>query len=173
MLVVLAAAGYLEEFRMASTLAHATSASLIALTAAHVQPHETGYILAAVVSASILDLDHVVLVIRDRAIYRQLGYRGQLHRARSAFHELFGLLLAGVLSALVFLVDPKLGLVVFIAFAVHVVQDWVLGKSYPLAPVEDTEVQFFSLTFGQKVLVDVVLLILFGGLWTLYLLGYL
>ena len=158
---------------MASTLAHATSASLIALTAAQVQPHETGYILAAVVAASILDLDHVVLVVRDRALYQQLGYRGQLHRARSAFHELFGLLLAGILSALLFLVDPRLGQVVFIAFAVHVVQDWVLGKAHPLAPADNTEMQLFSLTFGQKVLVDAVLLIVFGGLWTLYLFGYL
>lgn len=156
---------------MSSTAAHAASASWIALTAAHVQPNETGYIIAAVISASVLDMDHVFFMIRDRDLYRQVGYPGQLHRARSAFHELFGLLAAGVVSALLFRADPTLARVVFIAFAVHVAQDWVLGKSSPLAPVDSTEMRFSSLTTRQKVIVDVITLIIFGGLWTLYLVG--
>lgn len=156
---------------MSSTLTHAVSASWIAVTAAHVLPDETGYILAALISASALDLDHVFFVIRDRAMYRRLGYRGQLHQARSLFHEMFGLGLAGLAAALLFLLDPKLALVVFIAFAIHVAEDWVMGKSYPLTPVDNTEVRFFSLTFRQKILVDAVVLLVFGGLWILYLAG--
>jgi hypothetical protein len=156
---------------MASTLAHTTSASLVALTFAHVKPNETSYIFAALISASVLDLDHLFFVIRDREMYRRVGLQGQLHHARSPFHELFGLLLVGVLSGMLFCVNPKLARVVFIAFAVHLVQDWVMGKSSPLAPIDTTVTQFFALTFKQKVLADIVIMTTFGGLWILYLVG--
>jgi len=154
---------------MSSTLTHAASASWIAVTAAHIHPAQTPYIVAALISASVLDVDHLVFMIRDRAMYRQLGYQGQLHHARSVFHEMIGLLLAGVISGVVFLFDRKLAYVVFVAFAVHLIQDWVLGKSHPLNPVDLTAVQFFTPTFRQKVVIDVILLIVFGALWTLYL----
>lgn len=156
---------------MSSTLAHAASASWIAVTAAHVRPDETSYIMAALISASVLDVDHLVFMIRDRAMYRQLGYQGQLHHARSVFHEMVGLLLAGVISGGVFLFDRKLAQVIFVAFAVHVIQDWVLGKSHPLNPVDLTAVQFFTPTFRQKVGIDLLMLLVFGVLWTLYLVG--
>jgi hypothetical protein len=123
---------------MPSTLAHAASASLVAITFAHIRPTETSYILAAVVSASILDLDHLFYAIRDRDMYRALGYRGNLHRARSIFHELFGLLTAGVLAGLLFLVDQRLARVVLIAITVHLTQDWLLGQSSPFAPVDNS-----------------------------------
>jgi len=99
---------------MPSTIAHATSASWIAVTVVRVQPHETPYILAALVSASIPDLDHLIYLIRDRRMYEQLGYKGNLHHARSAFHELFGLLMVGALSGLLSFVDHKLACTVFI-----------------------------------------------------------
>ena len=104
---------------MSSTLAYAASASLVALMFAHAKPNETSYILAALVSASILDLDHLVYVIKDRAMYRRLSYQGHLHNARSAFHEPCGLLVVGVLSGLLFRRDPGLARVVLIAFAIH------------------------------------------------------
>jgi hypothetical protein len=110
-------------------------------------------------------------MIRDRAMYRQAGYQGQLHHARSAFHELAGLLLAGVVSGMLFLFDRKLAQVVFVAFAVHVIQDWVLGKSHPLNPVDLTTVQFFAPTFRQKVIIDLLMLLVFGALWMSYLVG--
>lgn len=156
---------------MPSTIAHATSASWIAVTVARVQPHETSYILAALISASILDLDHLIYLIRDRKMYQRLGFKGNLHRARSAFHELFGLLVVGALSGLLFLADRKLACVVFVAYAVHVAQDWMIGKSNPLSPIDNTEVQLFSPPFKQKVIIDVVIVISFGVLWILYLAG--
>ncbi|OGO48082.1 MAG: hypothetical protein A2W37_07420 [Chloroflexi bacterium RBG_16_63_12] len=156
---------------MSSTLTHAASASWIAVTSAQVCPHETSYIVAALISASILDVDHLVFMIRDRAMYRRLGYQGNLHHARSVFHEMIGLLLAGGVSGVLFLFDRKLAHVVFVAFAVHVIQDWVLGKSHPLNPVDLTAVQFFALTFRQKVVIDLLMLLMFGALWTLYLVG--
>ena len=156
---------------MSSTLAHAASASWIAVTSAHVRPDETSYIVAALISASVLDVDHLVFIIRDRAMYRQLGYQGQLHHARSVFHEMIGLLLVGGVSAMLLLFDRKLAHTVFVAFAVHVIQDWMLGKSHPLNPVDLTAVQFFALTFRQKVTIDILVLIVFGVLWMSYLAG--
>jgi phage shock protein PspC (stress-responsive transcriptional regulator) len=100
-----------------------------------------------------------------------VGYRGQLHQARSVFHELLGLLLAGVVSGLLFWLDPTLARVVFVAFAVHIAQDWIVGKSHPLAPADWTVTQFFALSFRGKVLVDVVIIAISGGLWVLYLAG--
>ena len=156
---------------MPSTIAHAASASWIAVTVVHIRSNETPYILAALLSASILDLDHLIHVIRDRKMYQRLGYRGNLHHARSAFHELFGLLVAGVLSGLLFLVDQKLARIVFSAYAIHVAQDWIIGKSNPLFPIDNTEVQLFSLSFKQKVIIDVVIMASSGVLWILYLTG--
>jgi hypothetical protein len=156
---------------MPSILAHTASASFVALTFAQIQPDETSYVVAALISASILDLDHLVYVIKDRAMYQRLGYQGNLHQARSVFHELLGLLIAGVVSVFLFWADRRLAGVVFVAFATHVAQDWVIGKAHPLAPTDNTETQFFVLTFKQKVWVDIVIVTTFGVLWVLYLTG--
>jgi hypothetical protein len=142
---------------------------LIAVTAARVAPHETGYILAAVVAASALDLDHLVYVIRDRAQYARTGYVGHLHNARSLFHEFFGVALAGVAATIFFLIDPKLARVIFVALTIHIVQDWLIGRSFPLNPVDRTEVRFFTLSFRLKIWVDLLTILVFGGLWILYL----
>ena len=156
---------------MASTIAHAASASLVAITFAHVTPNETSYILTALIAASVLDLDHVVYAVRDREMYQRLGYRGNLHNARSIFHELFGLLTIGVVAGLLFLVDQRLARVVFIAVTFHLAQDWLLGQSSPFAPVDSTAIRFFSLTFRQKVIMDLIILAVSGALWIVFLAG--
>ena len=53
---------------MSSTLTHAASASWIAVTSAHIHPVQTSYIAAALISASVLDVDHLVFMIRDTYI---------------------------------------------------------------------------------------------------------
>jgi hypothetical protein len=155
---------------VSNSLTHAATASFIALTCAHVTPHETSYITAALISATILDLDHLPSVIKDWEIHRQNGFRA-MHYARSVFHKLFGLLAAGILSALLFLADPKLASVVFIAFTIHLAQDWLMGKSQPFRPVDNTLVQLFTLSAEQKWVIDLILLAIFGGLWIAYLSG--
>jgi membrane-bound metal-dependent hydrolase YbcI (DUF457 family) len=156
---------------MPSTIAHATSASWIAITVVHVEPHETSYILAALVCASILDGDHLVHLIRDRRMYPRLGDKYKLHGERSALHGLFGLLLVGILSALLSFADQRLACVAFIAYAIHVAQDWMIGKSHPLSPIDKAEVQLSRLPSQQKVIIDVLIVISFGALWILYLTG--
>jgi hypothetical protein len=168
-LVMTARYSILQVGIMSSTIAHAVTASFIAMTCAHVTPHETGYIAAALVSATVLDLDHLPFIIKDWKFYRQNGFRGNLHQARSIFHEMFGLLAAGILAALLFRVDQKLASVVFIALCVHLAQDWLLGRFQPFKPVDNTLVHLFKLTFRQKMVIEVLTVILFGGLWIAYL----
>ena len=156
---------------MPSTIAHGTSASWLAITFAHIQPEDTSYLAAAVISATIVDLDHLSYIVKDRESYKRTGFAGHLHNARSPLHELFGLLVVGVLAALLFTADRKLAQIVFLGFSLHLVQDWLIGKSYPLAPVDRTEVVFFLPSLGQKIVLDIVLVIVFGALWILYLRG--
>jgi hypothetical protein len=156
---------------MSSTITHAATAGFIALTCAHVTPHETGHIAAALVSATILDLDHLPFIIKDWKFYRQNGFQGNLHHARGVFHELFGLLAAGILAAVLFPIDQKLAGVVFIALCVHLAQDWLLGRFQPFKPVDNTLVHLFKLTPRQKVVIELLTLTLFGALWIAYLSG--
>ena len=79
--------------------------------------------------------------------------------------------MVGALSGLLFPVDQKLACIIFAAYAIHVVQDWLMGKSCPLSPVDKTEVQFFSLSLKQKMVIDAAMVMVFGVLWILYLVG--
>ena len=156
---------------MSSAIAHAMSASLIALTAVNIDPGETGYLVAAFAAGGMVDLDHVFYTIRDREMYRRLGFRGNLHNARSIFHELPGLVLIGAIAAALFWVNRTLAQVIFIAFAVHLVEDWIMGKSSPFVPIDNTIMQLFPFSFRQKVVVDIFIIAVSGVLWLIYLSG--
>jgi hypothetical protein len=158
---------------MSSTLTHALTDSIAAIIFAKVQPNETTYIMAALVSASIVDLDHLVFIIRDREMYRNSGYNGNLHHARSVFHELIGLLLVAIVASILYFWDQKLAFIVFIAFTLHLVQDWLLGKSHPFTPLSNVKVEFLHLNMKQKVVIDLVLMTIGGALWLMYLSGHL
>jgi len=156
---------------MSSVAARAATASLIALTALHIEPTETGYVIAAVIAGGIVDLDHLIYTIWDRSMYRREGFAGNLHHARSVFHELLGLVLAGVIAALVFPGNPILAQIILIAFTIHLIEDWILGKSTPFVPVDDTLVQLFTLSLREKVVIDMLMLAIAGVLWAIYLIG--
>jgi len=102
-------------------------------------------------------------------MYRREGFAGNLHNARSSFHELLGLLTAGVVAGGLSFFDARLASVVLIAFTVHLLEDWFLGRTIPFAPLDQTLVQYFSLTQKQKVLIDILILAISGGAWILYL----
>jgi hypothetical protein len=53
------------------------------------------------------------------------------------------------------------------------VLDWVTGVSVPLAPLDSTEIRFFTWTARQRALMHVIIGTLFGALWILYLAGVL
>lgn len=154
-----------------STVAHALSASLIAVTAAGIAPGETRYLWIAIVAAAIADADHIWPVLRDWKFYRENGFRGNLHGARSPLHELFGLATAGAAGTMLWFADPRLAFIVFAAYAIHLAQDFVLGRSVPFAPFERTPVQMFAASFRVKAAADVLTILISGGLWLAYLNG--
>jgi len=154
---------------MSSTITHALVGSFVAVTAFDIVPADVGHIAAAVVAATVVDLDHLFYVVKDRHEYRRNGLVGFLHNARSSAHELMGFVAAGSLATLIFPFDPKLSCIIFTAFGLHVLQDWFLGKSQPLFPLDLTVVQFFSLNLKQKTVVEAVLLVTFSLLWIRYL----
>lgn len=154
-----------------TTLAHALSGALIAVTAGRIAPTETAYIGSALAAGAILDLDHVYPVLRDWKFYRTHGFRGNLHGARSPLHELWGLVVAGIAACALWPFDAKLAFVVFTAFAVHLIQDFIVGRSIPFSPADRTEVQMFAASFRQKVAIDVVVISLSVVLWVLFLNG--
>ena len=102
-------------------------------------------------------------------MYRREGFAGNLHNARSVFHEMLGLLAAGLVAAGLYFFDARLAGVVLIAFTVHLLEDWFLGKTAPFIPVDQTQVQYFSLSMKQKVLIDILILVVSGVAWIVYL----
>lgn len=154
-----------------TTVAHALSASILAVTAAGVSTAETRYLVVAVVAAAIADLDHVYPVLRDWRHYRAHGFRGNLHGARTPLHEMVGLMLAGAVALACSFADPRLGAVVFIGYATHLMQDFVMGRSLPFQPFDHTEVQLFAASFRQKAAVDVCVITGSLALWALFLSG--
>ena len=152
-----------------TTVAHALSAALIAVTAMKVPPSESRYLVAALIAGSIADADHIYPVLRDWRFYRQHGFRGNLHGARTPVHELAGLLGAGVVTSLLWWMDPVMAGVVFTAFAVHLAQDFVTGHSLPMNTADMTIVRMFDLSFKQKVAVDATVILASVALWIPYL----
>jgi hypothetical protein len=155
-----------------TTVAHALSAALIAVTAFEVPPSEVEIIVAALVAGAVADADHLYPVLRDWQFYRQHGFRGNLHGARTPVHELPGLLGGAVVAALLWWVHPVSAAVVFTAFSIHLAQDFVTGHSLPFNPVDRTVVRMFDLTFTQKVAVDAAVILTSVALWILYLRGH-
>lgn len=154
-----------------TTLAHTLSASLVALTVAGVDPSEGFYVLTALGVAAGLDLDHLFFLVRDRKYFSKAGYKGQLHKARSFAHELLGGLIISILSALCLLFDRTLATIIFVSYMVHLVEDYLMGKSFPFTPFDRTEVKLFSPSLKTKAVVDVIVIIISVFLWKQYLNG--
>lgn len=152
-----------------STLAHILSGSYIALASGNIDPSQTHYVVAAVVSAGILDLDHLFSVIKDRKMYKEKGYFGNLHNARTMMHELIGFACIGAVALIVSLFDPKMGYVIGVAAMVHSAEDMLMGAFVPFNPIDRTKISLISQRKSIKVIVDVCMLLLFGFLWIKYL----
>jgi hypothetical protein len=152
-----------------TTIAHMVSASYIAVRVANVAPTELDYIVLSLVSAGVVDLDHIYLIIRDRKFYRKEGYSKHLHKARSSFHELFGFFMLGLLMLVVSFFDQKLALVLGLPAMLHLIQDMLAGISIPFGPIDKTEISLVRQNIKIKVILDVTVLFIFGILWIKYL----
>ncbi|MBI3384829.1 metal-dependent hydrolase [Candidatus Gottesmanbacteria bacterium] len=152
-------------------LSHILSGSLIALTSAKIAPTETGFVAIALISSAVLDLDHLYYLVRDRKFYQENGFRGKLHKARSPFHELLGVLLVGMLSFFLYFFNPKAAYLIFVAFLIHLTEDILVGKSLPFNPVSKAEINLLPQKMSLKIKLEAITLLLFIFLWTRYLQG--
>ncbi|MBI5448800.1 metal-dependent hydrolase [Candidatus Gottesmanbacteria bacterium] len=148
-----------------TTVAHALSASYLALAAGGVSSTQTPFIVAALISASIPDLDHLYFILKDRSIAK----RGRMHKARSMLHELIGFFVVGILTLIIGLFNQQAAIVIGLALMIHLAEDMLVGISLPFAPVDKTEVALLPQNFMFKVLLDAITVIIFGGLWIIYL----
>lgn len=153
-----------------TTLAHALSGSVVTLLYLKVPVTDYPSILIALTSASILDLDHLWLMWQKRAHFAKVGYKGQLHLARSYWHELSGVLIVGAGAVLLSFVNSRLAVLVFLPFLIHLAEDMLIGKFFPFAPFDKTQIELFSVPFKLKPVIDVIVLTISGGLWLAYLL---
>lgn len=154
-----------------TTLAHALSGSIVTLFFLRVPNNDINAIVLTLVSASILDLDHLLLFWLKRKEFAQKGFKGQLHLARSFWHELSGVLIIGTISLLIGFFDRRLAVLVFLPFFIHLSEDMLIGKFFPFAPFDKTQIQLFNVPLRIKPLIDVAVLLVSGGLWLLYLRG--
>jgi hypothetical protein len=152
-----------------STPAHIISGAYLGVITAHIAPSETNYILIALVSGGILDLDHVYYFIKDWKYYKENGFIGKMHRARSFFHEMIGFFLIGAVMLLLSYYDTKLSLVIGIPYIIHATEDIIMGKSTPFTPFDKTSIQFVPQNMKLKTIVDISVIIIFSFLWILYL----
>lgn len=152
-----------------STAAHALSGAYLGVVIAHVAPSETAYILTALASGGVLDLDHVYYFIRDWKYYRKNGFVGTMHHARSVLHELIGFTGISAIALLLSFMNLKLALVIGIPVMIHIAEDIIMGKSMPLAPFDNTEIQVIPGNMRLKILIDIVVILIFSFLWIQYL----
>lgn len=152
-----------------TTVAHVISGSYIGVVVAGVLPTELNYILIALISGGILDLDHIFYLIKNRDFYKAKGYSGNLHKARSPVHELLGLVLIGLLMFGISFFNLKLALVLGLPFMIHLIEDILMGRSIPFNPVDKTEIFLLPQKQIIKIWVDILTILIFGFLWTRFL----
>lgn len=152
-------------------LAHTLSASVLSLMIAKVDPSQINYLLVALLTPAILDLDHLFLLVSKRKAFKAEGFVGHLHKARSFMHEMLGVLIMGIISLVVFKVDTKMATVIFFSYLIHMIEDLIMGISMPFSPVSRMECSLFKLTFKQKAFADICLIIISILLWVNYLKG--
>ncbi len=152
-----------------TTLAHVISGSYIALYTAGISPSETSYVLAAIASPAIIDLDHIFFLIKDKKTYQKEGYLGNLYKARSVFHELVGFATIGAISLGVSFFDTKMAYVIGVSAMIHLAEDVIMGISFPFNPIDKMKISLLPQRREIKILVDIAVILLFGFLWIQYL----
>ena len=112
-------------------------------------------------------MDHIFFVLKDRNILKA----GQLHKARSVIHELIGFFLIGVLTLITGIFNQTTALLVGLTLMIHLAQDIIMGISIPFNPIDKTEIKLLPQKQLLKILIDTVIIVLFGVLWIKYLNG--
>ena len=91
-------------------------------------------VLLAVFFGVLPDLDHLPHLATAVKTWR-FG-----PKARSRYHELYGLTLASVAAVVAYAIDPTLAYVIFLPLLAHHLMDFVSRPTRPFNPVDDTSV---------------------------------
>jgi len=148
-----------------TTISHVLSGSYIAIRSANIDAVEIDYIMAAAASSAVLDLDHIIYFIKDRKFFSSYGLRGNLHKARSLIHELFGFALIGFFMLIASFFNYKLAYVMGVSSFVHLAEDFIMGISVPFNPFDKFEMSLISQKRIFKNLVDGAVIVVFSLLW--------
>lgn len=113
----------------------------------------------------LIDLDHIYAVLKQPQFFLQEGTKQIWHKARTSFHELFGVMLWSSIALLVSLFNVTLGLCIGLIAITHLAEDFIIGRSYPFAPFKNDEMFLFQLRTRQKVIFETSLILLSIFVW--------
>jgi len=150
-------------------LAHLLSASYIGIALAKVAPNETGLIIISLISAEAVDIDHLYFLIKNHNYFKKKGYKNNLHKARSIFHELSGFTLISLIAFLLSFINIKIALTISVPAMIHLTEDIAMGISIPFKPIDKTEIKLIPQEIIFKIIIDMLIIIIFGFLWIKYL----
>ena len=153
---------------------HVISASFIAYTAVNPDVStgvDSTLLAAAIVTPAALDLDHIVYLVKDLKFYLRNYNRKVYHHARSPLHELFGALTVGIIAFVIAFFNIALAKVIGISLLVHIIEDMLVGKAFPMKPFDKSLISVFSFKTGIKFLLDFLTITIFAILWINYLRG--
>lgn len=154
-----------------STPAHILSGAYIGVLVAGIAPTEISYILLACLCAGMLDFDHIYYFVKDRSTYAKKGFIGKMHHARSPIHEIVGLTLCGIFMLFISFFNLKLAFIIGVPITIHITEDIIMGRSFPLSPFNKTVVTLVPQKFTLKVFIDISIIVIFSLLWLQYLSG--
>lgn len=150
-----------------TTFAHAGSGSIATILLLGIQPQEHFLQAVAVLSATILDLDHLYFFLKDK----NAMIPGNMHKARSVLHELIGFIIIGIIMLGLSFFDFKLALLVGMPMMIHLTEDLIMGISIPFNPIDKMEMKLLPQKKKLKIIIDLLVLLISGYLWIIFLNG--
>jgi len=114
-----------------------------------------------------LDLDHLYFFLKDKSAM----IPGNMHKARSIFHELIGFIVIGTIMLGLSFFDFKLALLVGIPMMIHLTEDLIMGISIPFNPIDKMEMKLLPQKKKLKIIIDLLVLSISGYLWIIFLNG--
>jgi hypothetical protein len=145
---------------------HTVSAGVIAYLATSTS-QAPNLIWWCLIPPALLDLDHLYYILKDRKKFKKPV--GTLHEARSPLHEVAGIAVVGIISLIISLFNPAYAVAFGVSVGVHILQDILMGISRPYYPYSKELIRFFTLSFKQKVIIEVIIFTLSLVLWKIYL----
>ena len=152
---------------------HVISASYIAYTSVAGSSGEldTTLLAASFIAPAALDMDHVIYLVKDLKFYTKNYNKQVYHHARSPLHELFGALVVGSAALIISFFNVALAKIIGISILVHIIEDMIVGKAFPMKPFDNTVISLFKFKPVVKILLDVTTISIFTILWINYLKG--